>query len=216
MDRDSLVFILLGVAFAAVGVHLVVYSRRRAGVVRAFAESRGYPYDDRDDGSLELQLERTFGIEDAGCARAFSQLRDIVCLPRGRLFRAVELMDLNPHGSVHDPHHARAAVIFPAEPEWSGVFAVTSDLSVHQRYPRENGPATAQLPRLFRQAGISSPPQPLSLTFMRGQGLAYLEPAVTGSVTETHLTYLADLAERFSNHFSGSLATSASPRDGAA
>ena len=212
MNSDSLVLILLGVAFAAVGLHLVVYSRRRSRVVRRFAETRGYPHRERDDGSLERQLERAFEINEPGCARAFSQIRDIVCLPIGKLFRVVELIDLNPRASVQSPHHTRAAVLFPGTPEWSGVFHVTSALGVHQRYPREPDPATARLPDLLQEVGITSPPHPLSLTFMRGQGLAYLEPAVTGSVTEAHLTYLADLAERFSDHFSGSPDTSAPPR----
>ena len=216
MNGDPLVFILLGAAFAAVGLHLVVYSRRRSRVVRRFADTRGYPHRERDDGSLGRQLERAFEIEEPGCARAFSQVRDIVCLPIGTLFRVVELIDLNPRASVQSPHHARTAVIFPGTPEWSGVFHVTSDLEVHQRYPREPGPATARLPNLLQHVGIASPRHPLSLTFMRGQGLAYLEPTVTGSVTEAHLTYLADLARRFADHFSGSPATSASPQDGAA
>ncbi len=216
VDANLLVFILLGAAFAAVGLHLVVYSRRRAGVVRRFAESRGYSHADRDDGSLEHQLERAFEIENAGCARAFSQVRDIVCLPSGKLFRAVELIDLNPHASVDSPHHARVAVVFPCAPECSGVFYVASDLVVHQQYPQKRDPATARLSDLFPEAGLASPPYPLSLTFMRGHGLAYLEPPVTGSVTEGHLTYLADLAERFAGRFPGSPATSIPSRDGAA
>lgn len=215
MHGDHLVFVFLGVAFAAVGLHLAVYSRRRSGVFRRFAAARGYPHTERDDGSLERQLDRAFEISEPGCARAFSQVRDIVCLPIGKLFRAVELIDLNPHASAESPHHARAAVVFPGTPEWSGVFHVTSDLRVHQRYPREPDPATDRLPGLLRQVGIALPPHPLSLTFMRGQGLAYLEPTLTGSITETHLTYLSDLAERFAHHFSGSPATSVAPRDGA-
>ena len=212
MDANSLVFILLGVAFAAVGLHLVFYSRRQAGVIRKFAESRGYPHTDRDDGSLEDQLERAFEIEDAGCVRAFSQVRDIVCLPSGKLFRAVELIDLNPHASPDSPHHARVAVIFPCASERSGIFHIGSDLGVHQRYPREDDPVSARFPDLSPQVGIAPPPHPLSLTLMRGNGLAYLEPAVTGSMAETHLTYLADLAERLS----GPPATNAPSRDGAA
>lgn len=204
MQGNPVVFVLLGVAFAAVGVHLFVYSRRRAAVLRRFAQSRGLPFEERDDGSLERHLDRAFGIEDPGCARAFGQMSDIVSLPQGKLFRAVELIDLNPHASVQSPHQARAAVLFPGAPEWSGIFHVTSDLAVRQRYPRERGPAHVGMPRLFEQAGAAAPPHPLCLTFMRGQGLAYLEPAITGSVTEAHLTYLADLAARFSSHLADS------------
>jgi hypothetical protein len=215
VNRNLLVLIVLGIAFSAVGLHLVIYSRRRAGVLRQFAQSRGYPYADRDDGSLELHLEGSFKIQEPGCARAFSQVRDIVALPSGKLFRAVELIDLNPYASVESPHHARAAVVFPGIPGWSGVFYITSDLAVHQRYPRECDLAATRLSQLLRQAGIGSPSHPLSLTLMRGQGLAYLEPAVTGSVTEADLIYLAELATRLARHFPEVPAASAPPRDGA-
>jgi hypothetical protein len=134
-------------------------------------------------------------------------------LPQGKLFRAVELIDLNPHASVEASHHARAAVLFPGAPEWSGIFHVTSDLAVHQRYPRERGPAAVGIPRLFERVGAAAPPHTLSLTFMHGQGLAYLEPAITGSVTEAHLKYLADIAARFSSHFSESSSSGTAPRD---
>jgi hypothetical protein len=50
---------------------------------------------------------------------------------------------------------------------------------------------------------------------MRGQGLAYLEPTVTGSVTDSHLTYLSDLAERLSRHLAGPSGAGTRPRDGA-
>ncbi len=199
VDTDLLVFILFGVAFAAVGLHLVFYSRRQAGIIRKFAESRGYPHTDRDDGSLEDQLDRAFEIEDPGCVRTFGQVRDIVSLPSCKLFRAVELIDLNPHASADSSHHARVAVVFPCTSERSGIFCIGSDLDVRQRYPRDCDDAPARLSDLFPQAGIASPPHPLSLTLMRGNGLAYLEPAVTGSVAETHLAYLADLAARFAS-----------------
>jgi hypothetical protein len=198
VEGSPLVFALLGVAFAGVSVHLIVYARRRGALLRRFAQSRGLHLEARDDGSLEHQLCRAFEIEDSGCARSFGQIRDIVSLPQGVLFRVVELSDLNPHASVESSHHARAAVLFSGDPGWSGIFHVSADLGVHQRYPRERGAAEIGVRGLFEQAGIAPPPHTLSLTFMRGCGLAYLEPAITGSVTEAHLTYLADLAARLS------------------
>jgi hypothetical protein len=167
VEGSPLVFVLLGIAFAAVGVHLVLFARRRAAVLRRFAQSRGLRFEARDDGSLEQQLGRAFGIEDPGCARAFGQIRDIVCLPQGKVFRAVELSDLNRHASVESPHHARAAVLFPGNPSWSGIFHVSGDLAVHQRHPQERGAADVGIRRLFEQAGVAAPPHPLSLTFMR-------------------------------------------------
>lgn len=204
VDNNLLLFAGLGGAFAAVGIHLALYSRRKTRLFKRFAQSRGYRYRDRDDGSLEAQLGRVFEIEDFGCTRVFGQVRDVVSLPSGTLFRAVELLDLNPHAQTENPHHARAAVLFSCAAEWSGIFVVTSDLAVRQQHPRGGGPAADAVATLFEQAGGGAPPHPLSLTFMRGHGLAYLEPTVTGSVTEAHLAYLADLAARLSDHASES------------
>lgn len=198
IEGEPIVFVFLGVAFAAVGLYLVLYARRRAGTVRDFARSRGYPWRARDDGSLEEELQEAFRIDEPGCVRTFDRPRDVVSIPGGTLFRAVELLDLNPHASVYDSHQARVAVLLPEGPDFEGIFMVTSDLEVRQRYPREETSGGAGVVALLKDAGVRAPPHPLSLTFMRGRGLAYLQPAVVGSVDAQGLAYLADLAERLS------------------
>lgn len=201
MNGDLLVFVVLGVAFAAVGLHLFFYSRRKAAVVRGFAQSRGCALMEKDDGSLEAELGRAFRIDDAGCVREFGQIRDVVSLPTATMFRAVELIDLNPHARAENTHHARAAVLFQGAPKWSGIFHVTPGLVAHQRYPLEARSAAEDVSGLFAESGMPAPPHALSITFMRGHGLAYLEPLVTGSVTEEDLTYLAEFAARLGDHF---------------
>lgn len=198
MEGNPIVFVLLGLAFAAVGVHLFLYSRRRAGVVRDFARSRGYPWRAGDDGSLEQGLQQAFRIEKPGCVRAFDQPRDIVSIPGGTLFRAVELLDLNPHNSVYDSHHARVAVFLPHAPPWAGIFLVMPNLEVRQRFPTEGASNAERVAALLEEARAPRPPHPLSLTFMRGRGLAYLRPTVVGSVDAADLAYLTDLADRLS------------------
>ncbi|MGH7314448.1 MAG: hypothetical protein ACREJV_14835, partial [Candidatus Rokuibacteriota bacterium] len=111
MNSDLAIFVILGIAFVAVGLHLILYSKRRAAAIRRFAESQGCTYKARDDGTLENQLGNAFGIGESGYIRTFGQVRDIVSLPNGTIFRAVELMDLNPHAAAVNSHHARAAVI---------------------------------------------------------------------------------------------------------
>jgi Trk-type K+ transport system membrane component len=199
MNSNLVVFVILGIAFAAVGVHLVLYSKHRTEIIRRFAEARGFVFTARADSTLVSQLEKAFDIEEAGCVRTFDQVRDVVSLPSGTIFRAVELLDLNPHASAVNPHHPRAAVMFSTQPEWFGIFHVTSDLAVLQRYPLEERSAAEDVRRYIQEAGMSPPPHPLSLTLMRGYGLAYLEPPVVGSVTDEHLKYLAELSARLSS-----------------
>jgi hypothetical protein len=199
VEGNLLVLLLLGGAFGLVGVHLVLYSRRQSRLVRRFAESRSYRYSERDDGRLERELSGGFELRESACRRAFSRIRDVVFLDCGELFRAVELLDLSPHGTTENSHRARTAVRFPAGSAPAGIFHVAPDLEVHQRYPRNDRSCAGDVAGLLRRAGIGCPPHPLSLTLVRGQGVAYLEPLVTGSLKEDHLSYLADLASRLSS-----------------
>lgn len=199
MEGNLLVLIVLGGAFGLVGVHLVLYSRRQSRLVRRFAESRSYSYSERDDGRLERELRDGFELRESACRRAFSRIRDVVSLERGELFRAVELLDLSPYGSAEDSHRARTAVRFPAGSLAAGIFHVAQDLAIRQRYPRNDRSQAAEVAGLLHSAGVACPPHAMSLTLSRGQGIAYLEPLVTGSLNEDHLSYLVDLASRLSS-----------------
>lgn len=193
---SSLILVIAGIAAVAAGARVVQYSRRRREVVRTLARRRGVPCVPRDDGSVEASLERRFGIADSGCARSFGQVRDIVALPEGTLLRMVELLDLNPYGSVQSPHNARVAMTFAAAPDVTGIFLVAPDLSIRQVHPLGHDDARGPLRVLLSGVGLPPPPHPLCLTLTGGHALAYLEPKVTGAVEEAHLEYLVDLATR--------------------
>jgi hypothetical protein len=198
MESPFTVFAILGIAIVALGIHLFLYSKRQSRRMRQFAAVRGYPYTARDDGTVARHLEQAFRIEERGCVRAFGRLKDIVAIPNGEIFRTVELLDLNPHGSVQNSHHLRVGVRFSGLPDGYGIFHITPDLVVHRRYPLENGPGNESIRGYLSAAGISEPPCPLSLTIARGQALAYLEPVVVGSLAQSDLDYLAELAARLS------------------
>lgn len=198
MHSDFRVFVYLGIAFAAVGVHLFFYSKRQHRCIRRFASAEGYAYRTRDDGSLARRLDEAFGIAEGGCARAFERIRDVVALSGGEIFRCVELLDLTSYASVQNPRHARVAVRISAPSELHGIFHITSEFGVHQRYPTGSQSAAPHVQRYLVSANIAHPPHPISLSFANGQVLAYLEPAVAGSVTESDLCYLADMAAQLS------------------
>lgn len=197
MHGNMWVFVILGVAFAAVGVHLVLWSRRQSSRIENFARSHGLGYEARDSaGHLEREVNSCVALEEPGLARAFDRFRDLVSLNGGKLFRAVELLDLNPWGDTENTHQARTAVFFDAPHYPAGIFSVTPTLAVEQRYPR-NQSAANQVRALLERASVRPPPCPLSLTLMRGHGLAYLEPTMVGSLTEEHLRYLVEFVSRF-------------------
>lgn len=192
---NMLVFVILAVAFAAVGVHLFLWSRRKSRLLRRFAEDNGLEYRREDAGELERLVNDCMALEDDGMGRAFGQVGDIVRLDGGVLFRGVEALDLVPWGNPQNTHHARTAITFPADVSAFGLFFVETNGAVRQRYPADGADADA-VSALLAESGVAPPPCPLSLTLMRNRAVAYLEPRVTGSVNREHLHYLVELMRR--------------------
>lgn len=190
---NPLVFVILGAGFVAVLAWLVFWSRSQSRIVRRFAESKGFVYHERDIDGLEARVNDCVVLEEPNLVRSFSRLGDVVTLIHGAMFRAVELLDLNPYGRAEYVNRSRVAVWFPCRQKIEGIFTVSPALEIYQRYPEE--PARIDALRAFLEAArVEAPPCMLSLTLMRGQGVAYLEPAVTGMVSERHLSYLSELA----------------------
>lgn len=192
MEGNMLVFVVLGVAFAATGVHLFLWSRRQSGSLKRFAESKGLVYRSRDVEELERRVNECVALEEEGLTRTFGQFSDIVTIGNGKMFRAVELRDLNPWGKTEYANQARVAVMFPVACGFSGIFSISPALVVRQLYP-ETPSSTEEVRSMVERTRAGAPPCMLSLTLMRGYGLAYLEPAVVGSVRRTDLEYLERL-----------------------
>lgn len=194
MDNNVLVFSILGLAFVGVGVHLFLYSRRVSRRIRSFAETHGLTYHPRDNEGLESNINETFALRETGLEQNFSRIRDIVRFDGGVLFRATELLDLNPYGSATDPHAARVAVMFDLANAPEGIFIISPSLEVRQRYPLEGPDNTNRIAEVFRFPEFEPPPHPLAVSLKNGRALAYLEPLVVGSVSEADLEYLIRLA----------------------
>ena len=198
VEGNTLVFAMLGAAFAGIGIHLFAWSRRRSGLLRQFAESRGLVYHAADGEGLERRVNDCVALEEPGMVRSFGQFSDVVAVGAGRLFRAVELLDLVPWGRAEYTNHARTAVTFPYPRDLEGIFLISPQLSVHQRYPASPS-RTDEVKDLLARARIAAPPCTLSLTLGRGNAVAYLEPAMAGAVSSRHLQYLAELCERLAS-----------------
>ena len=196
MDDNVLVFSILGVAFAAVGVHLYFYSRRLSRRIRNYAARHGLDYHAADRDNLETRLNETFDLPETGLVQNFGRIKDVVHFDGGVLFRTVELLDLNPYASASNPHNARAAVLFDCSGGPEGIFSISPTLEVRQRYPLEGEDKTNKVAELFRGAGAERLPHPLSISLADGRAVAYLEPLVAGSMMETDLDYLIGLAGR--------------------
>lgn len=62
------------------------------------------------------------------------------------------------------------------------------------------GYKTSSASSTLKAAQVPAPPHPLSLSLMRGRGIAYLRPTVTGSIDQADLACLTDLADPLSRH----------------
>lgn len=195
MDNNTLLFSILGLAFAGVGIHLYLYSRRVSRRIRQFARDRGLTWRPRDDENLEATINTAFDLPETGLVQNFSRIRDIVRFDDSVLFRGTELLDLTPYGSATNPHASRVTVLFDLTGVPEGIFMVMPSLEVRQRYPLEGPNNSDTIAGIFRSPEIEPPPHPLSLSLKNGHALAYLEPLVVGSVSDTDLEYLIKLTE---------------------
>lgn len=210
---DVWVFWALGAAFLAVGVHLFLFGRRRRKMLHRFARGHALSYDPDPSDALEEEMNRAFRLDEVGFVRAFMRVRDTVGDGRIRVFRCVELLDLDRWGSGQNPHHNRIAALFPADPalrHWSmhGRDAHRLDGVVPKGHM---DPAVSE--RVEATLSEHPPRCPISLTVSGGLGLLYLEPTMVGSETEADVEYLFTLADELARRLargSGPTPTSSS------
>ena len=103
------VFLILTPIFVLIGLWLLIYSRRRSRIVKAFCETNRFFYRFKDEGTLEQALNRSFALA-APLGRDFSRIRDIVEDDSIRLFRVTEALDLSSYGMPQNTHFGRIAV----------------------------------------------------------------------------------------------------------
>ena len=189
------VFLILTPIFVLIGLWLLIYSRRRSRIVKAFCETNGFFYRFKDEGTLEQALNRAFALA-APLGRDFSRIRDIVEDDSIRLFRVTEALDLSHYGMPQNTHFGRIAVFFETEKNWELFFLAKNAQEIKHILPKDSDqiasdPIFAKLKQLIKE---NPPPHMLSVTVMRGNFIAYLEPMMTGSEKESDLNYLFELA----------------------
>lgn len=192
------VFLIIIPVFAALGIYLYLYGRKKSKMLKNFASSRGLMYQKSDNGKLEEELSQTLRLKTP-YARSFFKVRDIVSDGEVSLFRVTELLDLNPYGTAQNPHSARIAVTFNTVLE-SNLFFMAKNMDNFinlfpgsKKEPLETNPDFDKLKNIIIQNPTA---HPLTITVMNGKFLAYLEPFRTGSEKESDIGYLFDLAKK--------------------
>lgn len=181
--------------FLAVGVWLLVYSRRRRRMMTTFAARHGLAHRPADDGSLEEVLDRVFALPRP-FARAFSRIRDVVEGDGVRLFRCTELLDLSRHGAAQNTHAGRIAALVDVGGASEAFLRVRRDGTLVPVLPGTHAdPAgNPELEGLRRELSRNPPPHTLSVSLSGGNLLLYLEPGLTGSEKPGDVEYLFRLA----------------------
>ena len=190
------VLLILTPIFVLIGLWLLIYSRRRSRLVKAFGGTKGFFYRHKDDWTLEQALNRAFTLA-APLGRDFSRIRDIVEDDGIRLFRVTEALDLSYYGMPQNTHFGRIAVFIETEKDWELFFLAKNAQEIKHILPKGShqiatDPIFAKLKQIIEE---NPPPHMLSVTLMRGKFLAYLEPMLTGSEKESDLNYLFELAK---------------------
>lgn len=201
MSSDWILVLVLVGAFLAVGIHLILWSRRTRARYRRFARERRLVYSPTDREGLEQRLEETFGLkQEDGGIRGFSRVRDLIPFDGGVLFRMVQILDMTRFTTSENAHAALAAVMAdaPQARNLRGIFQLIPGSGIRQCFPLEGTDQSTAVLALLQSIDAASPPCTLTISFAHGKALAYPEPTLVGSVTFEHLDFLLRLGQALS------------------
>jgi hypothetical protein len=199
----ALVFWILVPLFVAVGLYLFWYSRRRKKMLEAFAKMHQLRIRPEYEKELQKTLDICFSLKDEGLVRSFGQLSSLVDGDSIWLFRAVELLDLNPHARSYTTHFPRIVALFDTSTDHEAFFILNKSMQVSQRLPRLKSPNTKVIEIARRAAASCKTRHTMSVTVTRGHGLIYFEPLVTGGETISDVNSLYCIAKNMYENLSG-------------
>jgi len=181
--------------FIAVGLYLFQYTRRRKKMLEAFAKMHQFRVRPEYEKELQKTLDSCFSLNEEGLVRSFGQLSSLVHEDHIWIFRAVELLDLNPHAQSYSTHFSRIVALFDAPPGHEEFFVLNKSMQAIQRLPRSKPPNPKVTETTKRIAVYCMARHPLSVTVTHGQGLIYFEPLVTGGETINDVNSLYCIAK---------------------
>lgn len=131
---------ILGSAFAAVGLYLIWYSRRRKRMLAVFAAEHGFSRNRMGAAQLERLLSECLSFNVAGIVREFGQLSNSVDAGSIAIFQAVQLIDLSPDTQPNSTHFSRLAALFDIAPEYDEYFLLRSSQEILNLHPIHGSP----------------------------------------------------------------------------
>ncbi len=197
----ALVFWILVPLFAAVGLYLIWYSRRRKKMLETFADTHHLRLRPEHKGELEKRLEDCFSLKEENLVRSFGQLASLIDGGSIWLFRAVELLDLNPHAQSYSTHFPRIAALFDVSSDRDEFFFLDKGMQARSMRPWAHTPNREVVMITKGIAESFNARHPLSVTLARGCGLIYFEPMVTGGENISDVNALYGIARKMREEF---------------
>jgi hypothetical protein len=197
----ALVWWILVPVFAALGLYLIWYSKRRKKMLEGFAKTHQLRIRSDHEQELQRTLDNCFSLKSENLVRSFSQLSSLIDGGSIWIFRAVELLDLNPHAKAQSTHFAKIAALFDASTDYDEFFVLDRSFQAKPRTSGSKNPDPHVTEISKRIAASCEARHPLSVTLSRGHGLIYFEPLVTGGEKMSDVDSLYCIA----NHMRGEL-----------
>ena len=167
-------------------------------MLRDFVISRGLNILPKASVDLQKTLDSAFSLSN-NLVRSFGQLRDIAEEDGVFVFRAVELLDLNPHAQSDNTHFPRVISLFDVPSDYYEFFMLDCSMSLHNKIPHSKE-IDVRIRKSCQNVVTSLRPRhTLSVSLSQGKGLVYFEPRVTGGETLADVNMLYDLAKAFRN-----------------
>jgi len=198
----ALVWWILVPLFTAVGLYLVWFSRRRKKMFETFAKTHQLRIRPERKEELLKTLDSCFSLQDEDLTRSFDQLSSVIDGGSIWLFRAVELLDLNPHGQSYSTHFSRIVALFSVSTDQDEYFVLDRFMQARQRLTRSSAPNRHVTEMAKLAAASCNARHPLSVTLSHGHGLIYFEPLVTGGETMSDLNSLYCIANKLREELS--------------
>ncbi len=194
MQGDVRVFWILIPLLMAVGIHLLVYGRKRRAMLKEFSEQMGLRYIPVDSGEMESYLNQKLEIPEKGLIRKIMRIKDIVSDETVRIFRCIELLDLNPYRTTSCPHQNHIVLALKVPFDINLFFIREKSGEYVSCYPKgKNLLEDVYFPSIKKVIESHVPLHRLSVTFSQGQALIYLLPLVVGAEKPQDLIYLLNL-----------------------
>jgi hypothetical protein len=205
-SSDSLVFWILIPLFLAIGVHLILYTRRRRKMLETFARAQHLRIRPERRQEIEDALNRCFSLEQPGLTRHFGPLSSLIDGGATWIFRAAELLDLDPYGSPSTTNFYRIAAFFPVAGSVQDQFFLLDKHMRPHRMGSDKSPLNPEIVEMTKHIWRNcSARHPLSITLARGYGLIYFEPFVVGGETVGDITSLYCIAKSMHEKLCGNV-----------